>query len=59
MVGHVMRLPALAATLTAIAAGGAKAFYEGAIAADIAATVQAAGGLLSRGRSRTPQGRGR
>ena len=41
-----MRLPALAATLKAIAAGGAKAFYEGAIAADIAATVQAAGGLL-------------
>ena len=46
-VGHVMRLPALAATLKAIAAGGAKAFYEGAIAADIAATVQAAGGLLA------------
>src|SRR5215207_3742751 len=46
-VGHVMRLPALAATLKAIAAGGAKAFYEGAIAADIAATVQAAGGLLT------------
>ena len=42
-----MRLPALAATLKAIAAGGAKAFYEGAIAADIAATVQAAGGLLA------------
>lgn len=46
-VGTVMRLPALAATLKAIAAGGAKAFYEGAIAADIAATVQAAGGLLA------------
>ena len=46
-VGHVMRLPALATTLKAIAAGGAKAFYEGAIAADIAATVQAAGGLLA------------
>src|SRR4051794_28560415 len=46
-VGHVMRLPALAATLKAIAAGGAKAFYEGPIAADIAATVQAAGGLLA------------
>ena len=42
-----MRLPALAATLKAIAAGGAKAFYEGAIAADIAATVQAAGGSLA------------
>ena len=48
-VGHVMRLPALAATLKAIAKGGAKAFYEGEIAADIAATVQAAGGDLGRG----------
>ena len=46
-VGDVMRLPALAATLTAIAKGGAKAFYEGEIADDIAATVQAAGGLLT------------
>ena len=46
-VGHVMRLPALAATLKAIAQGGAKAFYEGEIAADIAATVQAAGGDLA------------
>jgi gamma-glutamyltranspeptidase/glutathione hydrolase len=45
-VGHIMRLPALAATLKAIAAHGAKAFYEGEIAADIAATVQAAGGDL-------------
>ena len=48
-VGHVMRLPALAATLKAIAKGGAKAFYEGEIAADIAATVQAAGGDLGAG----------
>ena len=46
-VGHVMRLPALAATLRTIAAGGAKAFYEGDIAADIAATVRAAGGSLA------------
>ena len=46
-IGSVMRLPALAATLKAIAAGGANAFYEGAIAADIAATVQAKGGLLA------------
>ena len=45
--GHVMRMPALAATLKAIAKGGAKAFYEGEIAADIAATVQAAGGDLA------------
>ena len=46
-VGSTVRLPALAATLKAIAAGGAKAFYQGAIAADIAATVQAKGGLLT------------
>jgi gamma-glutamyltranspeptidase/glutathione hydrolase len=46
-VGHVMRFPALAATLKAIAKGGAKVFYEGEIAADIAATVQAAGGDLA------------
>jgi gamma-glutamyltranspeptidase/glutathione hydrolase len=46
-IGSVLRLPALAATLKFIAAGGAKAFYEGAIAADIAATVQAKGGLLA------------
>jgi gamma-glutamyltranspeptidase / glutathione hydrolase len=46
-IGSVLRLPALAATLKAIAAGGAKAFYEGAIAADIATTVQAKGGLLA------------
>jgi gamma-glutamyltranspeptidase/glutathione hydrolase len=46
-IGSVAKLPALATTLKAIAAGGAKAFYEGAIAADIAATVQAAGGLLA------------
>src|SRR2546430_13105093 len=37
------RLPALAATMQAIAVGGTKAFYEGAIAADIAATVQSKG----------------
>lgn len=46
-VGHVMRQSALAATLRAIAKGGAKAFYEGEIAADIAATVQAAGGDIA------------
>jgi gamma-glutamyltranspeptidase/glutathione hydrolase len=48
-IGSVVRFPALAATLKAIGAGGAKAFYEGPIAADIAATVQAAGGLLGAG----------
>jgi gamma-glutamyltranspeptidase/glutathione hydrolase len=46
-IGSTVRFPALAATLKAIASGGAKAFYEGPIAADIAATVQAAGGLLA------------
>src|SRR5215213_3325771 len=46
-VGSTVKLPALAATMKAIAAGGAKAFYKGAIAADIAATVQAEGGLLA------------
>jgi gamma-glutamyltranspeptidase/glutathione hydrolase len=46
-IGDVMRFPALAATLKAIASGGAKAFYEGPIAADIATTVQAAGGDLA------------
>src|SRR5262249_10957207 len=46
-IGSVVRLPALATTLKAIAAGGAKAFYQGAIAADIAATVQEKGGLLA------------
>jgi gamma-glutamyltranspeptidase/glutathione hydrolase len=45
--GDVVRLPALAATLKAIAAKGAAAFYQGAVAADLAATVQARGGLLS------------
>ena len=46
-IGSVLRLPALAATLRAIAAGGSRAFYQGAIAADIVATIQAAGGLLA------------
>src|SRR5215210_6511631 len=46
MIGSIVKLPALAATMKAIARGGAKAFYEGAIAADIAATVQSKGGLL-------------
>jgi len=46
-IGSVVRLPALAATMRAIAAGGAKAFYQGPIADDIAATVQQKGGLLA------------
>ncbi|MDP3895414.1 MAG: gamma-glutamyltransferase family protein [Mesorhizobium sp.] len=39
--------PAMAATLRAIAKGGSRAFYEGAIGAEMAATVQAKGGFLS------------
>jgi gamma-glutamyltranspeptidase / glutathione hydrolase len=42
-----MRFPALAATLAAIAKEGPRALYEGAIAQDIAATVQAKGGFLA------------
>jgi gamma-glutamyltranspeptidase/glutathione hydrolase len=38
-VGSVLRNPALAATLRAVAAGGADAFYRGEIAADIAGAV--------------------
>ena len=45
-VGDVMRLPALAATLRAIAAGGPRAFYEGPPAADIVATLASRGGQL-------------
>ncbi len=44
--GDRHRAPALAATLRAIAAGGARAFYEGPVAAEIAATVRAKGGTL-------------
>jgi len=45
--GDVIRLPALAATLKTIAAKGARAFYEGEIAADMAATVAARGSFLT------------
>jgi gamma-glutamyltranspeptidase/glutathione hydrolase len=40
-VGHVLRNPALAATLHEVADGGAEAFYTGHIAKDIAAKVAA------------------
>ncbi|PWE33746.1 gamma-glutamyltransferase [Maritimibacter sp. 55A14] len=40
--GHRLRNPAYAATLRAIARDGARAFYTGAIARDIVATVQGA-----------------
>jgi gamma-glutamyltranspeptidase/glutathione hydrolase len=44
-VGEKFRQPALAATLRAIAKGGAKAFYEGPVAEDIVATLKQKGGL--------------
>ncbi len=45
--GDVIRFPALAATLKAIAAGGARAFYEGEIAADMTKTVAARDSFLT------------
>ncbi len=45
--GQIIRLPALARTLRAIAEGGPAAFYEGPVAEAIAARVQAAGGRLT------------
>lgn len=45
--GDVVRLPRLAATLEAIASGGRAAFYEGEIAAAIAAHLAGAGGVLT------------
>jgi gamma-glutamyltranspeptidase/glutathione hydrolase len=45
--GDIVKLPALAETLKAIAKGGARAFYEGPIAQDMAATLQAAGSVLT------------
>ncbi len=44
-VGDVFRQPALAETLKAIARHGSRAFYEGAIAADMVATLRARGGV--------------
>ncbi len=45
--GERLRLPALAGTLRAIADTGVEAFYSGPIAAEIAATVQTNGGMLT------------
>jgi gamma-glutamyltranspeptidase/glutathione hydrolase len=45
--GDVVRFPALAQTLRTLAAKGARAFYEGEIADDIAATVAAHGSFLT------------
>ena len=46
-VGQKVALPALANTLEKVATGGSAAFYEGAVAREIAETVQAGGGFLS------------
>ena len=43
----MVRFPALAATLKTIAAKGARAFYEGEIAADMVATIAADGSFLT------------
>lgn len=45
--GDVIKFPALAATLRTIAAQGPRAFYEGPIAEDMAATLAAAGSVLT------------
>lgn len=44
-VGFIIKQPELAATLEAIAAQGAKGFYEGRVAADLVAGVRAGGGI--------------
>lgn len=45
--GEVMKLPQLAGTLSAIAEGGAEAYYKGPLAAKIADFVQSLGGWLT------------
>ncbi len=45
--GEIFRNPGLARTFRAVAEGGKAAYYQGAIAEAIAATVQAAGGCLA------------
>lgn len=45
--GEVLRQPALAETLRAVARGGPRAFYEGPVAQAIVDGVRAAGGVLS------------
>lgn len=44
--GATMRLPRLATTLNRLASNGAGDFYDGELAAELVAAVQAAGGLL-------------
>ena len=46
--GQLIKLPQLAATLRAIAEGGADAFYEGPIADAIVGSLQEQGGLMTR-----------
>jgi gamma-glutamyltranspeptidase/glutathione hydrolase len=46
-VGDIATAPALAGTLRAIAENGPAAFYKGAVAEEIAATVQAMGGVMT------------
>lgn len=45
--GDIVKLPALAATLKAIAKDGPRAFYEGPIAEDMASTLAALGSVLT------------
>jgi gamma-glutamyltranspeptidase/glutathione hydrolase len=45
--GDIVKLPALAETLKAVAKDGPRAFYEGAIAQDMVATLAALGSVLS------------
>ena len=45
--GDIVKLPALAATLKAIAKDGPRAFYEGPIAEDMVATLSARGSVLT------------
>lgn len=45
--GDIVKLPALAATLKAIAKDGPRAFYDGPIAADMVATLNAMGSVLT------------
>ncbi len=47
-VGDIVRFPAMAQTLRAIAKDGARAMYEGPIADDMVSTLAASGGLLTR-----------
>src|SRR5262249_28594818 len=45
--GDIVKLPALAATLKAVAKSGPRAFYDGPVAEDMVATLSAMGSVLS------------